>query len=294
MQHLPASFISAPATLVGVAAARLLSCCRLHPNAPRMQTRNYWTFTVIYWALAGALMFLAALTLDHWPKVIMRFTYYPILGVVLSAAMTLVFQSASFRRMRFPIPLVLGLCLLAALITAMILNPLTYLLVGIDLREDHIMKMTRGLSEFGVAFAFWSVLYFELDGRPLLGPRSGGPGHIDRLEVDDKDGSRTVAIGEIECIEASGDYVHLHLEDQSYLRKATLSSLASLLNPDHFLRIHRSLLINIDAVIEGHHRGSGSYALTLRSGRVVHSSRSYRPAVQSLLATKVGPSVDGE
>lgn len=246
-----------------------------------MRTPRYWTFTLLFWLGAGVLMFLRGLT-DHWDQVLMRFLYYPILGVALCAVMTLVFQSDRFESLRWPALWAGALSAVSALITAMILNPITYLILGIDLIEDHLRKMTTGYFGFAVTYLFWCVLYFELDGRPLLGP-SRAAGHLVQIEVDDRGSATSITVGEIEALAASGDYVSIQLADRSYLKKATISSMAGLLDPSVFKRIHRSTIVNAQHVDTVSPRGGGSFDVTLRSGRVVSSSRSYRAVVEGLL-----------
>ncbi|MEM9302869.1 MAG: LytTR family DNA-binding domain-containing protein [Pseudomonadota bacterium] len=249
-----------------------------------MRTPHYWKFTLLFWLVVGLLYVVQAVTVDHWNRVLMRLLYFPVLGVALSAVMTLVFQHERFEALRWPAPWVVGLSAVSALITAMILNPITYLLLGIDLMQDHLRKMTTGIVGFGATYLFWSVLYFELDGRPLLGRRAPPPGagHLAQLDVDDRGETRAVDVDAIECLAASGDYVHVHLADRSFLRKATITSLLTLLDPDRFQRIHRSTIVNAEHVVGVTPRGSGSFEIALASGRTVSSSRSYRAVVDEL------------
>lgn len=248
-----------------------------------MQARKYWTFTIVFWLIAGLLMFFNALRVDHWDRVIMRFFYFPILALLVTSAKTLIFETEAFRRLRYPLVAVVPMSILASILTAIILNPLTYLLLGIDLRQHHLQLMSTGTLYFGLFYLFWSFLYFQLAGRPLLGsapaPATGG---IDHLAVDDRGETRHIAAADIECLAASGDYVEIRLAGESHLKKATISSLETLLDPTRFRRVHRSTIVNADKVTRITPRGSGAYQLTLESGRVVGSSRSYRSVVMAL------------
>ena len=65
-----------------------------------------------------------------------------------------------------------------------------------------------------------------------------------------KDGTRVhiIPIDRLEYAEAQDDYVALHSGGKSYLKQQTISSLTDALDPDRFVRVHRSYLVNIDFV----------------------------------------------
>lgn len=97
----------------------------------------------------------------------------------------------------------------------------------------------------------------------------------DRLLI--KKGSRIVpvAVEEIDWIEASGDYVKLHIGPESHLIERTLSEMELLLATRGFHRIHRSALVN-DRRIEGLvPLGSGRYQLQVTGGAKLVVSRTY-------------------
>jgi two-component system, LytTR family, response regulator len=84
----------------------------------------------------------------------------------------------------------------------------------------------------------------------------------------------------IECIEADGNYVVVHTEAERYIARSTLKHLSVTLAPLGFLRIERSLLINLPRVAFMEKLGGGCYAFTLRSGRRLVSSVAYRKEIQ--------------
>ena len=123
-----------------------------------------------------------------------------------------------------------------------------------------------------------------MDGRPLLGaPVAKNSGnYINKLGVDDNGQVRVLPVSDIECVTASGDYVEIHVADSSFLKKETIAALENLLDPHTFCRVHRSSIVNANKITGITSRGSGTYALSTASGRVVTSSRSYRNAVKDL------------
>lgn len=87
---------------------------------------------------------------------------------------------------------------------------------------------------------------------------------------------RMVPANEIEWIEARGNYVHLHHRDGPFLIRETLTSLASQLSPERFLRVYRSAIVALPEVTELAKRTGGDQELVLRSGARVPLGRSYR------------------
>ena len=81
---------------------------------------------------------------------------------------------------------------------------------------------------------------------------------------------------EIEYIEASGDYVEVHTANKKHLINNSLDSLEAELDPDLFLRIHRSTIVNSSVIIEFLPHFNGEYYLLLRSGAKLKMSRTYK------------------
>ena len=81
---------------------------------------------------------------------------------------------------------------------------------------------------------------------------------------------------EIDWIEAAGTYVKLHVGRDSHMIRETMNGIEAMLDPDKFLRIHRSTVVNIDRIKELHPMFSGDYAVILRDGTELALSRNYR------------------
>lgn len=246
-----------------------------------MRGKTYWIFTVVFWACAGLLLLLQALPIDHWFSVRIRFFYLPVIGLLMTSALTLILDSRWFGRARIPLLWTVAFAAVASLVTASILNPITYLIMGLNIAERHLELMSRGMVDFGLFYLLWIVLYLELAGRPLFGNRSVRAA-AQQIDVEDRGQPRSIDLGEVECFLASGDYVEIHLRDQSFLKKITISALEHLLDEQKFPRVHRSTIVNSGRVKGVRSCGSGVHELTLASGRVVKASRSYRNVVHAL------------
>ena len=99
---------------------------------------------------------------------------------------------------------------------------------------------------------------------------------LTRLVV--KSGGRIVflRVEEIDWVEAADNYVRIHSGRESHLIRETLQSLESRLNPDKFLRIHRSTVVNLDRIRELQPIFHGDYLVRLSDGTELTLSRNYR------------------
>ena len=100
--------------------------------------------------------------------------------------------------------------------------------------------------------------------------------YLDRMMI--KSGGRVffVKVEEIDWIEAAGNYVRLHVARDSFLLRETMNSVESKLDPDHFLRIHRSTIVNLDRIREMQPWFSGEYVVIMKDGTQLKLSRGYR------------------
>ncbi len=77
----------------------------------------------------------------------------------------------------------------------------------------------------------------------------------------------------IEWIEGDGEYMKIHLQNHEYLIKVRLYQLIQLLDPNHFIQIHRSRVINIKQIKELKKISNGKFEVTFISDNTTSSSR---------------------
>jgi DNA-binding LytR/AlgR family response regulator len=92
----------------------------------------------------------------------------------------------------------------------------------------------------------------------------------------------------IDYIESDGNYVSIRSGNVAYISRDTIKRLADELAPLGFIRIERSLLVNIRSVLYAETVGRGRFAFTLSSGACLQSSSSYREAILQALPLKPG------
>jgi two-component system LytT family response regulator len=87
----------------------------------------------------------------------------------------------------------------------------------------------------------------------------------------------------IDWIEADGNYVRVHAGASAHYVRETLASLESQLLPERFMRISRSILVNLDRIKELHPLFYGDYAVILKDGSRLSMSRNYRDRLETLV-----------
>ena len=80
-------------------------------------------------------------------------------------------------------------------------------------------------------------------------------------------------VDEVDWVEAEGNYVRLHVGPHSHLLRETMKNIEGRLDPDRFIRIHRSTIVNTDRIKELHPLFHGEYAVILRDGTRLTASR---------------------
>jgi two-component system LytT family response regulator len=80
-------------------------------------------------------------------------------------------------------------------------------------------------------------------------------------------------VDEIDWIEAEGNYVRLHVGASSHLLRETMKGIEAKLDPERFIRIHRSTIVNTDRIKELQPLFHGEYAVILRDGTRLTASR---------------------
>ena len=90
-------------------------------------------------------------------------------------------------------------------------------------------------------------------------------------------------VDEIDWIEADGNYAKLHVGKKAHLLREKMQELESQLDPQRFVRIHRSIIVNLERIKELHPHFNGDYIVVLEDGIQLKLSRSRRENLESRL-----------
>ncbi|MDQ7039853.1 MAG: LytTR family DNA-binding domain-containing protein [Rhodothermus sp.] len=116
-----------------------------------------------------------------------------------------------------------------------------------------------------------------------MSEQSSPPKYLERIAVEMRGQVRVIPVQQIDYITASGPYAELHVGDQVYVIREQMQTLEARLDPNLFIRIHRSAIVRID-LIEALLRGAGGrYAVRLKNGVRLKVSRSRREALERRL-----------
>ena len=103
------------------------------------------------------------------------------------------------------------------------------------------------------------------------------------LNIKDRGQIFRVDVGDIERIDAAGDYMCIYTADQTLILRETMKDLEKRLDPRKFQRIHRSTIVNLDNIKSVKPHTNGECFLVLGSNTQVKVSRSYREVVARFL-----------
>ena len=110
----------------------------------------------------------------------------------------------------------------------------------------------------------------------LLEASPQGARPLERIVVRKDDRLFFVAVKDVTHLTAEGNYVRVHSGEASHLIRGTLGLFESRLDPQRFARIHRSELVNIEAIKEVQAHFHGDYIVILRGGQRLRLSRRYQ------------------
>jgi two-component system, LytTR family, response regulator len=102
-----------------------------------------------------------------------------------------------------------------------------------------------------------------------------------------KDGARVhiIPVERLDYAEAQDDYVSLHSQGKSYLKEQTISSLEAGLDPERFVRIHRSVIVNLERVAKIEPYAKDSRVAVLSDGAQLPVSRAGYERLRALLGS---------
>lgn len=121
----------------------------------------------------------------------------------------------------------------------------------------------------------------------LLAERAGPKPDV--KQVDDRmvirAGGRVVFLDleDVDWIEAAANYVKVNAGKESYLLREGIGRISEKLDPERFVRIHRSIIVNVRKIKELQPCDSGEYIAVLKNGKELSCSRGFRPQLQRLI-----------
>jgi DNA-binding LytR/AlgR family response regulator len=238
---------------------------------------------------------------NHLDIAIVRHLYVSLLSLLLSYVLFTFYRSAAFQAIKHPLFAMAGVSIIAALITAVVVNPITYLMIGYNIHSIPDKLISTGSLYFALFYFIWSLLITRYP--PAI--------NVYTTLVTDKTDSETkqqnltnisvtlihfnvekmgkqlrLPATDIVYINAQADYVELNTMDTTFLLKETMTALEKKLT-GNFVRVHRSTLINKAFVEAVEKRPGGLHSLKLTNGQSINVSRTYMLNISAILPEKL-------
>ena len=102
------------------------------------------------------------------------------------------------------------------------------------------------------------------------------PRYLKRLAIPRQERIFFLAVDEIDWIESAEKYLRLHSGGQTYLLRESLSNLEAALDPEKFLRIHRSRIVNVERICNLQSGSHGEYVIIMKDDTELLLTRTYR------------------
>ena len=107
--------------------------------------------------------------------------------------------------------------------------------------------------------------------------------YLERIAVESRGQVRVVPVEKIDYITASGPYAELHVGDDTHVIRERMQTLEDRLDPGQFMRIHRSVIVQLDRIDALLYNAGGDYAVRLKDGERLSVSRGRRDELEERL-----------
>lgn len=154
-------------------------------------------------------------------------------------------------------------------ISAFEVNALDYLLKPVDCE-----RLSRAVARLKSQPALSTDI--ERRFRAMLEDLKGASKFLKRLTIKLTGRTLLLPVDEIDWIETYGNYLKVHAGRDAHLIRGTMQGLGSRLDPEKFVRVHRSVIVNVEKVKEIYPRSNGDQDLVLQGGKRLMLSRNYR------------------
>jgi len=115
--------------------------------------------------------------------------------------------------------------------------------------------------------------------------RNSGPTQefLKRFLIKSGSASYFVKVEDIDWVAAAGNYVELHVGPKSHLMRKTMNTVEAKLDPQRFLRIHRSVIVNVERIKELRPRRYGDHKIVLFGGTQLILKRCHTAKLEQMV-----------
>jgi two-component system, LytTR family, response regulator len=158
-------------------------------------------------------------------------------------------------------------------------------LEGVDRVRAQLLAMLRE-SELGPQLPMPKPGFARGSGSAAGAAGTGAPlamTYLERIAVEMHGQVKPIPVAQIDYISAAGPYAELHVGDRRYVIREAMQTLEDRLDPNRFMRVHRSVIVRLDLVEALHRGGGGDYELQMKGGVRLRVSRSRREGLERWL-----------
>ena len=118
----------------------------------------------------------------------------------------------------------------------------------------------------------------------MLDAIASPPRRLTRFAVRSSERTIFVPVDDVDRIEAFQNYVRLHVGATAHLLHVPMNTIEGVLDPQRFLRIHRSHIVNVQRISQLWSLAHGQFIVELRSGQRLQSGRTYGDKIRRVLS----------
>lgn len=107
------------------------------------------------------------------------------------------------------------------------------------------------------------------------------------LKIKDKGRERSINLYDVLYIEADGNYLKLQLENERFLIRNTMQQMIGELDHSCFVRIHRSIILNVNYLKMKSYKGNNEYSFRMKNGDEFISGRSFKDSIDDFSQSKM-------
>jgi two-component system LytT family response regulator len=112
------------------------------------------------------------------------------------------------------------------------------------------------------------------------------PQRLERLVVKGRGQALFLNVSDVDWIEAAGYYACLHVGSETHIVRRTLLDLERDLGEERFIRVHRSIIVNLERIRGLELQEGGEYEVVLSTAARLRVSRRFRRTLQDRLGTR--------
>jgi len=264
---------------------------------------GFWALFFLVHGLANAAVIAADLRrtgLDYppWEPLLLEGT--SMLAMALLLPLILAFDRRfplRFSTLRRSLPahlLATGAYTLAHVLAMTLMRRAAYALAGLpydvgpwsDALAYEYLKDARAYGGMLATIYLYRFILLRLQGEAslLVAPDEGEPVESierpQRLLVKKLGKEFLIHLKDVEWMEAAGNYVNLHVAKRAYPLRETMTNLALRIDPERFIRVHRSFMVNLDHIAEIEPLEAGDARIRLKDGTRIPFSRRCRSALR--------------